>query len=115
SVPVDISRRRAKSGADSSYLDSNALKELGGSFSADHREHVVVRNPCLLCFRSHVDEHDFVFANLFDLCAEEHFDLTGVDAIIDVHLVAKLQVAFEVAADHQRYFIVSSERTSIRA
>src|SRR6185503_4204968 len=93
----------------STHLDSNPFQKLGRLLPADQRKHKVVCKPGLFLLAPHVHQNHFGWGDLLDLGSEENLYLPRVDAIIDVHLVSKLEIALEIAADDQGHLVVASE------
>src|SRR6266699_250034 len=105
-----LSRRGAKSQRPASAthqpgalpnLDPDRFQEPGGTIAADHREDIVVGQGEFFLAGARVHQHYLVLTYLLDRGAEVGFDLAFVDALIDLQLVAKLQIVLHVAANDQ--------------
>src|SRR5215813_430694 len=98
--------------SESADLDADTFQKLRGLFTADQREDIIILDSRGLSGRlrvafARVHQNDFVGCDLLDRLAEEGSDAALVHAFIDHHLVAELQVAFEIAANDERDGVVA--------
>ena len=102
--------RRQKNG--SFDLDPDTLEKFRRFFAADQGEDIIIpdsrgRSGCFGIAFARAHQRDSARDDLFDRLAEVGFDAASVNAFVDQHFVTELQIAFEIAADHERNRVVS--------
>src|SRR5262249_46733007 len=96
----------------SSDLDPDTLQKIRGLFAAGQREDIIIpdsrgRSGRLWIAFARAHQFDSARNDLFDRLAEVGFDAALVNAFVDHHFVAELQIAFEIAADYERDGVVA--------
>src|ERR1700754_488394 len=98
-------RRKCFGSRFSAYLDADGFEELRRSVAAYHREDEVVRYCGLLLARARVLQDDLAVSYLLDGSPEVDLYLALVDAVVDLLLVAELEVVLHVGADDERHVV----------
>src|SRR5678816_3386382 len=94
--------------ARSSHLDADTLQKPGRFLSTNQAKHVIaLDHVAFLRWFTRFAECNLIPFDLLDRLSEVSLDTARIDAIVNHHLVAELEISLEVTPDYERNNIVS--------